>query len=401
MGFVFDWQKKLGYRRDPFVASPAKRVNDYIVDREEERNRLNLFVIKQRRFGILQGAAGMGKSTLLGWLEEQLRAHFLKVRVVHFRDEKSVADPKRFFAQLLDESLNILERTVTKPHEKLKKDELEPFLLRRLSKHQFVILVDEANRLAKENKELLHRIVETCPSCQVLLVLERVLKEHEAFGKDELDLTVTEMDESALIELLSRRIGLAGGVGTFPFDGAELKHLVGAAKRHPVKLLALARERAIELSLKVQGPPKPEPKKVKEQKPRERPKEAAKESPKESPKEAVKEPKEPAKEREPKERREEPKPKRRWFSIHFVNDDEEESGKGGKSSGEMLDETILEPTAQGSEELAQLTELVEVAAKGEPKRSSPKTETKAEIEVEDMIQSLVDELDEKEKTRKR
>jgi ABC-type cobalamin/Fe3+-siderophores transport system ATPase subunit len=108
VSFVLDWQKKLGYKQDPFVAQPSKNVGDYIVGREKERENLNLFIIKQEKFGILHGPKGSGKTTLLLWLERQLKAHFLKVSVLLLRGKdvstkktllRALAQRESFFAR--------------------------------------------------------------------------------------------------------------------------------------------------------------------------------------------------------------------------------------------------------------------------------------------------------------
>ncbi len=244
MAFVTDWQKALGYRRDPFGES--KRVADIIVDRDQERERLNLFIIKGRRFGILSGPDGNGKSTLLRWLDGHLDRSLLLGR-------EAAAHRKAFVEALLRKALGPLERL---RKVELKGEELDAFLLERLAKRRLALLIDDAEALTKENLALLYRIIERCPDVQTIIALERPLKEHEALGKDELGLSLEGMGKEAMAALLERRIGLAGGEGSHPFDERELARLAEQAKGNPAKLLALARDRAIELSLNAAPPPK-------------------------------------------------------------------------------------------------------------------------------------------------
>ncbi len=251
MGFVLDWQKKLGYKSDPFVEEPLARVHDYFVGRDEEREKLNLFIIKQHAYGILQGGKGVGKTSLLRWLHETLQAY--KVPSL-FIEKRLLSTPKLFTNALLEHALNVLEKKVSKPHEKLQGDELQDFLAEKLAKRRLVLLIDDANDLSAESVKLLKKLLSSSHEVQVILALERTLKAHEELGEDELAIVLDDLDPDALVQLLARRIGLAQGRGTFPFDDDELDTLIGKAKRNPSRLLALARDRAIELSLKVKAP---------------------------------------------------------------------------------------------------------------------------------------------------
>ncbi|RME31562.1 ATP-binding protein [Candidatus Woesearchaeota archaeon] len=244
MGFVHDWQKKLGYKKDPFTAEPSPRVHDYLVGREKEREQLNLFCIKQDRFGIIHAPAGMGKSTLLLWLRAEMKRRALLVSGRATHEQVQDAFLLRGFGML---------GRVTKSYEKLTPQQRDERIIERVGKTPLLILIDDANELAKESKELMKRLL-TLPKTQVILALERVLKEHESFGEDRLGLELKPLPPAVLTLLLARRIALAGGVGVFPFSDEDLRELT-KAKTIPL-LLERARERAIELSLKVEGPPK-------------------------------------------------------------------------------------------------------------------------------------------------
>jgi hypothetical protein len=370
MTFVLDWQKKLGYSGDPFVERPVGSVADYFVDREPEREKLNLFIIKQLRFGIIQGAKGNGKSTLLAWLKAELEQHH-QVRVLLFDDPKTLAGPRLFPQQLLDTQLNLLER-VTKQHEKLKPEEQEQLLAKKLGAGRALILVDNANELATENQRLLQRLQQRCTGLQVILALERVLKEYEAFGEDSLGIALEELPENVLFTLIVRRIALVSPHGVYPFDEPDLKKLVASAKRSSVKLLSLCQDRAIQLSLKAGPPPQEtkrpeEAKKQEETKKQESPKreESKKEERKAATKEDTKAGEKTEEKREEKkveetseekreEKKEQPqeeKPKR-WLTIRIIKEEEEEAiedsateekpKQTGQSSAAELDAKLLE-----------------------------------------------------------
>lgn len=372
MGFVLNWQRKVGYKGDPFVERPSKRTSDYCIDREEEKEKLNLFIIKHHRFGLIQGAKGLGKSTLLAWLEEELRAHFLKLKVIAFHEKRELTKQKPFYEKLLAASMNMLERTVSKPYEKLQHVERVEWVLERLAKRHIVILIDDARELAEENKKFLLRIMEECPNSQLIITGEKELKEFESYGKDKLHIELGSLSVQAMHDLLERRIKLVGGVGTHPFDKEELKRLVDHARGHPKKLLAHAKERAIELSLKVGKPPKHERKfslptlRLTKEK---RATQSLKEKATTHKKAKV--------------------PKKRWFSIKIVKEEEEKKEA-------ILDESLVEPHETIDAEL--LSEIVnmENEKKAEKEERVEKRENvkQADVDVEDVIQSLVDEMKE-------
>ncbi len=237
MAFVRDWLKTLGYKKDPFIAEPSPNVNDYLVDRTAERERLNLFCIKQDRFGILHGPRGVGKSTLLRWLHEELKRESVLIsgKVSH----------ELFQDAFLQRGFGVFSR-VTKTYEKLSSAERDELVLRRVGKARLVILIDDANELSSASKHLLRRLLER-PHTQLILALERVLKEHEVFGEDRLGLELEPLSAAAREELLARRIRLAGGEGLFPFLAKDVKAIV--AKKPLPAMLDFARERAIERSL--------------------------------------------------------------------------------------------------------------------------------------------------------
>jgi len=378
MAFVLDWQKKLGYRNDPFIVDPGQRVQAFFVDREAEREKINLFIIKRGKVGILQGAKGAGKTTLLRWVAEELEHHGLKGNVLLLADEKVLASKNKLLQALLERNLSVLERTVTKPHEKLKGEELEKLLLEKLAKRHSLIIVDDAQALEKEQLDLLKTILQSCPEAQVILALERVLKAHEALGNDDLGLSLEEMSDEHLTELLEKRIALAGGTGTFPFEDEDIEKLLAGSKKNLVKLLELARERAIDLSVKVKGPPQPI-------KATERPKEAATARAAEAAKtaEAIE--------------KIAPEPKKKWFSIKFVKEEEQKNVKEKKEQKE------LPPDAELLDKLVTTAENAKEAPQKKAEEPKPKTEAvKIDKAIETVVEQLPDLKPEKvEKTEKK
>lgn len=396
MGFVLDWQKKLGYKKDPFTGDPSERIHDFFINRERERELINLFIIKRARFGIVQGAKGSGKSALFRWVADELEHHGLKGNVFFYADETLLSDKNAFFDDLLAKSMNLLERKLMKPQESLSPAEREELLAKKLAKRHLLIIVDNAQTLAAANLDLLKKLLDSCPDLQVVLGLERILKAHEALGDDALGITLEEMTDKDLTLIVETRIRLAGGSGTFPFDEEELQRLISSAKKSPVKLLELCRERAIELSLKADAPPK-----AAEKTPKERP--ASKKSSKKVDDEdidaivkaAAKEAKESPKEEK---RLAEPQQKKKWFSIKFVKEDDLKEQTAFKKQRE-LDAAVSEEAEEEAElldkVLAPPKDAVETIEEKNGEKKEAKKQKKEELKMDDMIETVVKETESK------
>lgn len=393
MGFVLDWQKKLGYRSDPFVPEPRKRVHDFFVARKRERELINLFIIKQDRFGIISGSSSIGKTTLLRWIEEELEH---KVNVL-FLKGSILSNKKLFLETLIKKSLNPIEWLI-KRDEKLSRDEKEPFLLQKLKKRQLIILVDDARNLSSDNIVLLQRILNSSSRVQIIFTLERVLKMHEEFAHDSIHLSLKPLSEKERSELLKKRLELVGTVDSFPFDSQEMKRLV--ATENITILLKEARDKAIELSLKVKGPP---PKQIsnrsstKLSQSGKESEDVVKRSKLESNSESESESeskKEPLSRGGPA-----PKPhtrKKSAWHIRFVSNEElktlkeKKNREERKKMKEMLQNDLSNNVLKEEEELGRI--LHERGADDKSYQSKKKFEVTQDDNVKEVIQSLVDEM---------
>lgn len=257
-GLVLDWVKKLGYQRDPFedvIFEPASRM---CVGFERAREKINLFLLKGYSFGTIAGESGFGKTILLRWLREQVEAHGGSMRVVLVEDEKNLSDEQRLFSWIVQSLLSVYEKFITRPQEKLSKEELLALVARKVKKRKTLVLVDNGHLLSKGGVELLLRIARM--EGAHVIVAGRTKGLHKlplkAKGvKDDLRITLPKLSADELEEMIRRRIAFVGGQGLFPFDKRRLRTLAGRLKGGPREFLALCREDAIRRSLKVEGPP--------------------------------------------------------------------------------------------------------------------------------------------------
>ena len=68
MSIVLDWHKKLGYRKDPFVDKPTKKIQGLT----DLQHKINLFLLKEQRLAIIRGDKGMGKSSFVLWNQKSI-----------------------------------------------------------------------------------------------------------------------------------------------------------------------------------------------------------------------------------------------------------------------------------------------------------------------------------------
>ncbi len=249
MGIVLDWRKQLGFSRDPFTDEGTAK--EWFVGREAERERLNLFLIKHGRFGLVSGPRGCGKSALLRWLAEELRRHGVDALLV-----AAAGDHAAVLEDLVASRLSLMERRITKPHAKLSAEERASFLSARIGEKRFVLLIDDAHLLAEESKGLLRSLLGSCPKLQLILAVDRLLKEYDRFGEEGLRLVLEPLATGEMQLLLERRLAAAGGDGLHPFTEEEVDLIAKEANGDLARFLSLVRDRAIELSLKAGPPPK-------------------------------------------------------------------------------------------------------------------------------------------------
>jgi len=253
MALVLDWQKKLGFTKDPF-SSDATPTRLYVVGLEQLQERINLFLIKDERFGTISGPRGMGKSILLQWINEELAPQKSHNQV--FINAKDT-NREEIVSRLLAEKLSFLEKKFNNPL-KLASELQERELLQRLAKEQKnIFLIDNAGALGKPELALLQIILDKTPTDIILSDTHERLSHLQFPMADKLKLQLPRYTHEQLRRLIELRIKGAGGSGIFPFSEEDIEYLVKKSDGNPQDLLELARERAIEKSLKVTTPTKP------------------------------------------------------------------------------------------------------------------------------------------------
>ncbi len=229
--FTLDWVSELGWSDNPFTQH-----KHFIAGMEEERQEINLFFIKKLRFGTIKGPSGTGKTTLLNWLADALNPQ--KDFTVHRVDAAHIKDAAHLRVTLADKVRGFFGKGKA-----LELNELFSLLQKKAGSH-YVLLVDNAHELTKQEAKLVESLTELPAS--ILCAGESV----SAFSKeDELELTLGKRTAHEYELILKQRIESVGGEDIKPFTVSVVKHLAEESD-DTREFLALAHETAIAIALK-------------------------------------------------------------------------------------------------------------------------------------------------------
>jgi len=146
--FVLDWENALGYKENPYKNKIIAPVSKYIADFELEKEKLNLFIISNKKFGTIIGENGSGKTILLKWLEEQLQKFKSRIVIryidwpevkINIRFVKELFKPSSGFGAFSEKELNDIDA-----------DNFEVKLKKELGNKKYVLLIDNMQKFTKE-----------------------------------------------------------------------------------------------------------------------------------------------------------------------------------------------------------------------------------------------------------
>lgn len=229
-GFTLDWVQELGWSQNPFDKNLFR-----VAGMVDARKDINVFFVKQRQFGIISGAAGMGKSTLLRWLEGELVGH--KLRVVRLNgQEHGGKDFRKHLA-------SVFAGMFTAPTPTTDSSLVE--LLAKKGADTYIALVDDAEFLTNENLKTIEAVLST----EAKVVFTAASKITGLPAKDELKLTIDSLTTEDYVAILLDRIQHVGGQGTHPFSESVISRM--AKDTDSLRdFLDLAQETAINVALK-------------------------------------------------------------------------------------------------------------------------------------------------------
>lgn len=296
--FTLDWYKELSWKSNPFDPMLLKPVEGLIAGREEERKKLNLFVINRHAFGSISGEKGVGKTMLLHWLRVQLVRHEDKV-APDYINAKTVQTARDLLRNILEPTLNLYEKTISKLYFSMSAKNLKPYLMQKLAnRHQardrllnmydsifskpytelntenivyacaflrskltktkmLILLIDDVENLSEKNLDLLKKLYAAKVPLQLVVAgtPEGVLRVQKALPElsDFLGIDLSSMNVAEVTMMIQKRISHVGGVGLFPFDDEIIAEMHQSAKGNPRLFLELSYDHSVKMSLAVVG----------------------------------------------------------------------------------------------------------------------------------------------------
>lgn len=249
--FVLEWEKALGWSDNPFQDKIFEPVEQFVVGYDKERQKLNLFVIENYKYGILLGEEGNGKTTLLRWMHNQLAQYRSRFAVLYLNARN--IPPGECVRRLVTPFLNPLELYLTRPWKKLHIGNVVEFLKPRLAAKSMIILLDEAHVLTKADALVLKHLFDSSMHIQLIVAdspEEMKRSVVTTFAPDQLNIVLHGLKLEEIKEMLTLRIEALGGQGIEPFDHEMLTHIARDHQNNPKLVLALCNDHAVKLSLK-------------------------------------------------------------------------------------------------------------------------------------------------------
>ncbi|MFH0870416.1 MAG: ATP-binding protein [archaeon] len=246
--FVLEWDRALGFKSDPFADKIFTPINQFLVNRVEEKEKLNWFFIKGYFYGTILGEQGVGKTMLLKWLEDRLkkynRIHAVYINAAVFKEQVNIPQ------QMLFPLLSVYEKMVSKPHTKPLSIEPITLIKKKLGSKSIALLIDNAQHLTEKNLELLKQLRNDGLRFQVLVTSapnEYKKSRLGELGQDDLDITLRRLNFAEAKEMIAKRVQGFGGTGIAPFDDETLQALYDRADKNPREFLHLCRDEAIRI----------------------------------------------------------------------------------------------------------------------------------------------------------
>ncbi len=266
--FVLEWDRALGFRGDPFADKIFTPINKFLVDRKDEKEKLNWFFIKNYFYGVIVGEPGVGKTTMLKWLEDRLRKynriHAVYINAAVFKEQVNIMH------KMITPLLSFYEKVITKPHTKLLSADFLGFLKKKLGHKSVALLIDNAQHLTDKNLEMIKGLRKQGLKLQVTITSTQ--KEYEKsrlaeIGQDELNITLRRLIFDEAKEMIKLRVKAFGGKGIYPFSEEDLKKLYEKADKNPREFIRLCRDKAIKILIHKREVLKKEVSKEREAKP--------------------------------------------------------------------------------------------------------------------------------------
>ena len=269
--FIYYWYRVFKWKENPFDKKDLEPISNYISGYQDERKKLNYFIIEKQPLCHIYGEDGFGKTTLLKWLIVQLSRYKDRV-MVDFVDkdikineivkllinpllslrEKTIIGSNIFNIEKLagminDNNLKIIYESIYLKKRNFEFINLKSFLSSRLGSKHLVLIIDDFDKLNQDVMKLVQMLIESDINMQVML---SSTKDHlEIKKKDCLNVHLNGMTFESALGMVTKRIMSVNGIGYEPFSDDELKRLYEKSNKNPVEFLNLCKKKAIKKAL--------------------------------------------------------------------------------------------------------------------------------------------------------
>lgn len=240
----FDWDS------NPFTLTIDPQL---MVGYSEQSNSLLSHVHNLHKFALISGPTGSGKTTLMLWLRSQLMA-FKKFYPYYIsKPPRSSKELVMLFKSFL--GFNIIDKI---RYGNLSLFDLQKFVIRKLRKKQFILLIDEAHESSIANLEWVRTIADSIPNLYVIFAGLPVFEKNIETQLPTLFMRLTtktylnNLSRTETEALIQKRIENSGGEGLKPFTAEavdRIYEITGGFPREIIKncdnLVKTAAERNI------------------------------------------------------------------------------------------------------------------------------------------------------------
>src|SRR3989344_3334779 len=271
--FVYYWYKVFKWKENPFDKKNLDPITNYISGYQDERKKLNYFVIEKQRVAYIYGEDGFGKSLLLNWLLYQLKRYqdritadfidknvkfndlvkFLVKPFLNFKEKTIIASNimnlDKITNLIKDDDLKSIYQSVYLKKKQFEFDKLKNFLNLRLERRHLVLLIDDFEKLDENNVTLINKLIDSDINLQIIITFNKDHLEHAKPKGDSLKVHLTGLNFESALGMISKRIMSVGGIGYEPFEKEKLRSLYEKTNKSPKEILNSVKKLAIKKAL--------------------------------------------------------------------------------------------------------------------------------------------------------
>lgn len=246
-----EFYKYFGWEDNPFRPDIPKDVEATIVGFDQEIIAVRDFIAKQGKFGLITGAIGAGKSTILKYIEEHVKEQHHK-KIVNSIYSSGAIDQKEMFYLISKPLLNFFTKNSYK-NETL--HTFGGFLNKKLNDKHLILLIDEAQDLDPTIYDLFRRLTQEAKITIIVAGTELMhnnipdsLYDRSKTSRGMiLDIQLSLLDLQLTRELIEKRIAYVGGQDIEPFTEKQIEDIQYLTKGQPRRVIIEAGELAYKI----------------------------------------------------------------------------------------------------------------------------------------------------------